>query len=140
MALRLGRMTASAGLLALALLVTSWSVGPSAHADGPTAAFWGYVVPGSGASLPQRVRAVSERGAVCGSADVTPTAIPGIGFYALVVVSDGVKSDCPVAGERVAFTMVYGAIDEGFAATAYAPFRPGETTTLHLTRDEAGLR
>ena len=132
-----GRKAGLAGLLALALLFGSMTAGPSAHADGPAAVFYGYVSAEQGGVLPERVRAVSEHGAVCGSANVVPTASGVAGFYAVIVVSGSAKDGCPITGEVVHFALVYGLIDEGFAVGAPASFRSGEVTQLHLIRTAA---
>ena len=127
-----GRKTALAGLLAFVLLLGSLAVGSSAHADGPTAVFYGYVATDPGVALPKRVRAISEHGAVCGSADITP--IGTVGFYALAVMPNASKEGCPVSGETVRLALVYGLIDEAIVVGTPAPFRPGEVTLLHLIR------
>ena len=126
--------------LAFALLVgslTSAAVVPSAYAEGTTAAFWGYVIPGAGRPMPTRVRAVSPSGVVCGSSDVATTTT-GIGLYAMVVVSGDVKDGCPAVGDLVGFSLLYGAIDEDISGLSSAPFRPGQATSLHLTRPLSG--
>ena len=133
---RNGRQTALASLLALALLLGSlMTAGSTVHADERAAIFYGYMVPEPGGALPKRVRALSARGVVCGSADVVPTLT--VGFYAIAVVSDGIKDGCPTLGEPISFALVYGLIDEGFAVGAPASFRSGEVTQLHLIRTAA---
>ena len=133
---RNGRQTALASLLALALLLGSlMTAGSPVHADEPAAVFYGYVIPEPGGALPKRVRALSARGTVCGSADVAPTL--AVVFYAIAVVSGGVKDGCPTSGDPISFTLVYGLVDEGFVVGAPASFRSGEVTPLHLIRPAA---
>ena len=132
-----GRKTALAGLLALALLLGSMVVGPSAHAGGPTAVFHGYVVPEAGGVLPTRVRAFSERGTVCGSAEVSKLGAATAGFYAVAVVSNDVKDGCPLAGQHVRLAVVYGLIDDDVFVGPAVPFLPGESTSVHLVRTSA---
>ena len=128
-----GRQTALAGLLALTLLLGSlMATGSSAYAGGPAAVFYGYVVPDQSGVMPKRVRAISERGVVCGSADVAATASATAGFYALSVISGGTKDGCPTSGEPVYFALVYGLIDEGTFVGGPARFGFGEVTALHL--------
>lgn len=131
-----GRRGFIAGLFALALAAGSFTpFGAAAHAGEPAAVFYGYVVPDpSTGVLPKRVRAISERGAVCGSADVVLTANTRVGFYALPVVSGSVKEGCPTAGEAVRFALVYGMIDESGAFGVPGVFEPGETIEQHLHR------
>lgn len=132
-----GRQIALAGLLALALLLGSTAVGPSAHAGGPTAVFYGYVVPEAGGVLPTRVRAFSEHGTVCGSAEVSKLGAAFAGFYAVSVVSGDTKDGCPLAGEHVRLALVYGLIDDDVFVGPAVPFAPGESTSVHLVRTGA---
>ena len=135
-----GRKTVLAGLLTLVLLCGSMAVGSSAHAGEPTAVFYGYVVPEPGGFLPLRVRAVSVRGTVCGSGEVSKLGAAFAGFYAFPVVSAETKGGCPSAGELVHLVLVYGLIDDDVFVGPPLTFRPGETTAAHLVLTAAGDR
>lgn len=130
---RAARRVGSAFALALVLLLGSITAGPSVHADGPVAFFYGLVVADANGALAVRVRAVSSTGVVCGSADVQPAG-DGAGFYAMNVVTGATKAGCPQAGQLILFTPVYGLIDEGTPATQAAVMEPGAVTQLHLAR------
>ena len=131
-----GRRMFIAGLIALALVAVSFTaIGGTAQAAEPTAVFYGYIVPDtSTGALPKRIRAISEQGVVCGSADVVVTGNTHVGFYALPVVPASVKDGCPTAGETVRFALVYGMIDESGAFGLTGVFRPGEPIEHHLFR------
>ena len=140
-----GRTTVLASLLALGLLLGSalmgiTALGSSASAGEPGAVFYGYVVPESGHPLPKRVRAVTETGTVCGSAELTPVASGGAGFYAMTVFSGDMHEGCPATGEPVRFLLVYGLIDEGILVGEPSVFRGGDVTEHHLVRTAADTR
>ena len=130
---RAARQVGSAFALALVLLLGSITAGPSVHADGPAAFFYGFVVADANGDLAVRVRAVSPSGVVCGSADVQPAGA-GVGFYTMNVVTSATKAGCPEAGQLIVFTPVYGLIDEGTPATQAAVMQPGTVTQLNLVR------
>jgi len=135
---RHARKTGLAGLFALALLCGTYiTVVSSAHADGAAAVFYGYVVPEPGGVLPKRIRALSDSGVVCGSAEVWPTASSTAGFYAMSVISADAKPGCPAVDEPVHFALLYGMIDETIVVGGPAPYLPGTTTALNLIRTAA---
>ena len=119
-------------LLAGTLVISLTTAGSSAHADEPAAVYYGYVVPEPGNPIPTRVRALSERGFVCGSAEVVQVGASQVGFYALSVIPEAQKAGCPRPGESVRFVLVYGLIDENILVGIPAVFRPGEAQSLHL--------
>ncbi|MEI7926793.1 MAG: hypothetical protein WCI61_11490 [Chloroflexota bacterium] len=132
-----GRTTVMASLLALALLLGSallgiTALGSSASAGEPGAVYHGFVVPERGSALPKRVRAITESGVVCGSAEVVPTGAGEVGFYALSVFSADMRDGCPTSGAQFRFVLVYGLIDEGILVGTPATFRSGAVDELHL--------
>lgn len=137
---RNGHTTALAALLALVLLLGSLlsaatlAIGPSAHAEGPAAVFYGYVIPEPGRVLPRRIRALSEGDVVCGSADVARVGYANAGFYAIAVVSDAAKEGCPLPGEFVRLVLVYGLIDDDVFVGPPVPFVPGAVAAVNLIR------
>ena len=131
---RFRRTTALAGLLALVLWLGASAAGPSAHADGPAAVFYGYVVPEAGGALPLRVRALSDSGVVCGSGDVTRLGAATAGFYAFPVVSHDTKDGCPSPGQSLRLTLVYGLVDDDVFVGPPLVFHPGAATAAHLVR------
>ncbi|MDA0301680.1 MAG: hypothetical protein O2822_04060 [Chloroflexi bacterium] len=140
-----GRKTVMASLLALGLLVSSAllgtsTLGSSASAGEPGAVFHGFVVPEQGTPLAQRIRAVSESGVVCGSAEVAPLGAGEVGFYAMSVYSSDMRDGCPDAGESVRFVLVYGRIDEGVLVGQPTPFQSGTVSEFHLIRPSTDAR
>ena len=103
--------------------------GSRASAQEPALVLFGSVASGE-APLPSRVRAMIGDVA-CGSAEVAPTG-EGIGFYAMIVVSDDTKSGCGVFGSAVRLSLQSGEIDPGIGTTQVL-FRPGATIRLDLS-------
>lgn len=132
-----GRKTVFAGLLTLVLLCASLAAGSSAHADGPAAVFYGYVVPEPGGTLPIRVRAFSEHGYVCGSGQVIKLGAANAGFYVFPVVSAEVKGGCPSSGELIRLAVSYGLLDDDVFVGPPVMFRPSEATSVQLVRTSA---
>jgi len=140
-----GRKTVMASLLALGLLVSSallgtTALGSSASAGEPGAVFHGFVVPEQGSALPQRVRAVTESGTVCGSSEVAPLGAGEVGYYAMTVFSADMREGCLETGDSVRFLLVYGRIDEGVVAGDPTAFQSGAVSELHLIRPSTDTR
>ena len=134
---RNARKTGLAGLLALVLLLGLFTAASPVHADDAAAVFYGYVVAEPGGALPRRVRAISDTGVVCGSAEVTSTVSATAGFYALSVISGSTKAGCPIGGGQVYFVLLYGMIDELIIVGSPVTYLPGAVADLNLVRTAA---
>lgn len=132
-----GRVVRRAGAaVALALLLVLGAMtaaGSPAHADGPAALFYGYVVADQDGTLPTRVRAFSMNGTLCGAAKVQSVG-DRVGFYVMSVATTDTKLGCPAAGELVGFGLIYGHIDDGITAAQYGVMEPGVLVVVHLAR------
>jgi len=103
--------------------------GSRASAQEPALVLFGTVTSGA-APLPTRVRATIGDVA-CGSALVSPTG-EGVGFYAMIVVSEDTKPGCGVFGSVVSVRLQSGEIDPG-AGTRLVLFRSDATIRLDLS-------
>jgi hypothetical protein len=131
---------ASVALLTGVLLGQHDAGGSRVSAQEPPAIYFGFVftarqATGVGAEdiAPTRVRALIGEN-VCGTAQITPTPEPGLGFYTIEVASAADKAGCGSDGTEVKFHAFSGELDTDLPV-AHALWSPG----LHrLDLDAAG--